>query len=210
MPTIEVIHNGTVYRAFDHLYAVSRDGRFLRKLLPVQPKLRRDGYLSVGRRRLAHRLVATCWIDNPTGARVVHHINENKSDNRAENLMWVTHGEHVRGHHKGVVGRYVRSEETRAKLRAARLGKKASEESKRRHREWALSVGTRPPSFAGQRHTAETLAKMRANHAKNTPCEVFGVRYASFSDAGRALGIRPLTLRKRCLSENFSDYRICD
>ena len=206
----EVIVNGTPYRFFNHLFAVSRDGRFLRRLQPIEPKSRPDGYVYVGRNLLAHRLVAICWIDNPRGAKLVHHINGDKADNRADNLAWVTPREHVGDHHREVVGRYERTEESRAKQRAYRLGRKESEETKQKHREWALSVGTRPPSFAGQKHTAETRAKMAANHAKNTPCEVFGVRYASFSEAGRALGIRPLTLRKRCLSENFSDYKICD
>ena len=39
-----------------------------------------------------HRLVAELFIDNlnPKELNVVNHINENKSDNRAENLEWCT------------------------------------------------------------------------------------------------------------------------
>lgn len=203
----EIRHDGIAYRVFDRLYAVSRNGLFLRNMIPAMPTKRPDGYLSIGRHQLAHRVVATCWVDRPEHANHVHHINGKKDDNRASNLEWVSPKKHMAHHPQSP---YPRTEETRAKIRAARLGSKASEASKQKRREWALSVGTRPPSWAGKQHTDETRAKMSANHAKATPCEVFGVRYASFTEAGKALGQRPLTLRKRCLSINFSDYKICD
>lgn len=37
-----------------------------------------------------HRIVATAFIDNSDCLRQVNHINEIKSDNRAENLEWCT------------------------------------------------------------------------------------------------------------------------
>lgn len=59
-----------------------------------------SGYLQVnlGRIRntaLVHRLVAKAFIPNPLGLRDVDHIDGNKSNNRVENLRWVTHKENI-------------------------------------------------------------------------------------------------------------------
>lgn len=63
-----------------------------------------SGYLTVGlgrridnsrRTRTVHRLVAAAFIDNPYGLPEVNHIDENKDNNRADNLEWCTHKENV-------------------------------------------------------------------------------------------------------------------
>lgn len=45
---------------------------------------------------LVHRLVATAFIPNPNNLTDVNHINEDKHDNRVENLEWVSHGNNIR------------------------------------------------------------------------------------------------------------------
>ena len=40
-----------------------------------------------------HRMVAECFIPNPDNKPFVDHINENKADNRVENLRWATNSE---------------------------------------------------------------------------------------------------------------------
>lgn len=45
-----------------------------------------------------HRLVAEAFIPNPQDKPQVHHIDGNSFNNRADNLMWVTHEEHLAIH----------------------------------------------------------------------------------------------------------------
>jgi hypothetical protein len=42
-----------------------------------------------------HRLVALAFIPNPLGLSVVHHIDNNASNNRVENLRWTTQKENI-------------------------------------------------------------------------------------------------------------------
>ena len=83
-------------------YEVSNQGR-VRSLitgLVLKPQARRHGYLAVwlhrnGEKKQAsvHRLVAEEFCEKRPGATEVNHINEIKTDNRAENLEWCTHQE---------------------------------------------------------------------------------------------------------------------
>ena len=63
----------------------------------VKPKLNGCGYPQVGlgtcKTVSVHRLVAEAFIPNPLGLRDVDHIDGNKTNNRIENLRWVTHKE---------------------------------------------------------------------------------------------------------------------
>lgn len=49
----------------------------------------------IGSHNRIHRLVAEQFIENPECLRDVNHKNENKKDNRAENLEWVTHSDNM-------------------------------------------------------------------------------------------------------------------
>lgn len=61
-----------------------------------------DGYLRVdlcknGKRKSCkvHRLIAIAFIPNPLNLPEVNHINEDKTDNRVENLSWVSHIQNI-------------------------------------------------------------------------------------------------------------------
>ena len=64
----------------------------------LKPQKQRTGYLHVGLSKdgkvtlfRVHRLVAVAFIDNPKGLYEVNHIDEDKTNNRADNLEWCDH-----------------------------------------------------------------------------------------------------------------------
>ncbi len=68
----------------------------------LKPFLNYFGYLMIGLSikgktysKLIHRLVAKAFISNPDNKPTVDHINQNKWDNRAENLRWQTQKEQL-------------------------------------------------------------------------------------------------------------------
>lgn len=173
--------DGIEYRFFDPLYAVSRCGKVLRKLSSYSPTKHNLGYLCLGRQRLMHRVVATCWVPNPESKPNVHHINGIKTDNRASNLEWVTQKEHMSHHPEG--GRYIRTPETREKIRQSKIGKKYSPES-----------------------TTKKLVGLAFR--KVTRCRFNGTEYPSIATGAIASGLEYGTFRARCLSKNFPAYEL--
>ncbi len=186
---LSIMYEGEEYRFYDHLYAVSASGKFLRRLAPIKSTERGDGYHSLGRQRLAHRVVAFCWVENPNNYRVVHHKNNNKSDNRSENLEWLSQKQHMRHHPKRC---YTMSAEHKQNLSKARMGFKSSEATKQKQRETNLRRGLRPPP------------------PKTVSCSVEGVKYQSFKEAATELGVKITTFRHRILSNTFPEYKRLD
>lgn len=88
---------------YEGLYEVSNFGRVrslfrYKKILKPSPNW--NGYTTAelwkGKRRKRisiHRLVATCFCDNPYNKPFVNHKDETRTNNRADNLEWVTHVE---------------------------------------------------------------------------------------------------------------------
>lgn len=84
--------------AGDGNYEVSSLGNIRRikhgMLSPIFPSKDRCGYYRFcisGKSYAVHRLVAAAFIPNPYGYPIVHHIDEDKTNNAKENLIWCTY-----------------------------------------------------------------------------------------------------------------------
>ncbi len=47
-----------------------------------------------------HQAVARAFVDNPFNLSDIDHINNDKADNRAENLQWLSHRDNIRKMYK--------------------------------------------------------------------------------------------------------------
>jgi hypothetical protein len=87
-------------------YLITKSGKLINTLTTKIVKgTKRNGYYNVtikGKCYAIHRLVAKTFHPQPVGKNVVNHINENKEDNRAENLEWVTQKENTHKHSKEI------------------------------------------------------------------------------------------------------------
>lgn len=115
---IYTCENGRKYKVFKNgriiscEYSLTDSTGRIRKFEEKEctPSITPSGYFEIniggrnGEKWLLHRLIATCWIDNPNELSTVDHINMNKGDNCVENLEWVTLEENIERewlNHKG-------------------------------------------------------------------------------------------------------------
>lgn len=81
-------------------YLVHRDGTIYKlnwrntgTMRKIKQQQKNDGYLCFGcnhKTVIAHRFIAECFLPNPDNLPQVNHKNEVKTDNRVQNLEWVT------------------------------------------------------------------------------------------------------------------------
>lgn len=105
------------WKSINEEYEVSNLGRIRRtknnRTKYLKPEVLKKGYLRVSiwengvrKRILVHRLVAQMFIPNKDKTKTqIDHINNNTSDNRVENLRWVTPKENIQ--HSIEQGRFV-------------------------------------------------------------------------------------------------------
>ena len=102
---------------YEGLYQISNMGRvkslertkkgrgntiYITKERILKPSLNGSGYPIVGLSNgcnhisyIVHRLVAEAFIPNPDNLSDVNHINEDKTDNRVDNLSWMSHHDNI-------------------------------------------------------------------------------------------------------------------
>ena len=122
---------------YEGLYQVSNIGR-VKRLVGFKCNVERflkgskdkDGYILMylskdgnAKMHKLHRIVAEAFVPNPDNKPEIDHINTDRTDNRAENLRWVTRKENANNPITVKHRKWVCSEETKRKIGAANKGK---------------------------------------------------------------------------------------
>ena len=101
----EVSNLGNVRSKDRIVYQLHKDGgqaRHIYKGKMLKPQLQRNGYLAIDLHKagsfirfFVHRLVASSFVENPDGKPIINHKDSNRTNNRFDNLEWVTQSENV-------------------------------------------------------------------------------------------------------------------
>lgn len=91
-------------KGYEGIYAITEDGQVwsYKRQKFIKP-YKQNGYLLVtlfkdgnSKNYRIHRLVAGAYLPNPNNYPEVHHINSIRTDNRIENLAWVSKEDNLR------------------------------------------------------------------------------------------------------------------
>ena len=176
---------------YEGIYQVSNKGRVKslnynrtgeERILKI--RINKNGYacISLGKERKffrVHRLVAIAFIPNPENKPCVDHINAIRTDNRVENLRWVTHEENMN------------NPLSREHMSEALKGEKHPMYGRR---------GEDNPNF-GRKHTEEFKESMRGEnnpHSKAIYCIELKRRFGTVKQASKELSIDNSAIVKCC------------